>query len=202
MQHTYDVHHAYLVGVWNARPWGFLDDPTQEVTEVAQSRERFEGLQRELLLLTRYELSSRQRDGGAALERSAHLLLTRLAAQGPMTIAELAQAFALDTSTINRQTAALLREGLARRVPDPDGGMARRLQMTEEGARRLADREQRSREGLAAVLAAWDPADVEALEESLTRFNQSIEARTGRSWPRPAGGGPAGPQGTPENGAG
>ncbi|MFE0688561.1 MarR family winged helix-turn-helix transcriptional regulator [Streptomyces xiamenensis] len=169
---------------------------------MAQSRERFEGLQRELLLLTRYELSSRQRDGGAALERSAHLLLTRLAAQGPMTIAELAQAFALDTSTINRQTAALLREGLARRVPDPDGGMARRLQMTEEGARRLADREQRSREGLAAVLAAWDPEDVQALEESLTRFNQSIEARTGRSWPRPAGGGPAGADGTPENGAG
>ncbi|CAL9460325.1 hypothetical protein SUDANB171_02612 [Streptomyces sp. enrichment culture] len=176
---------------------------------MAQSRERFEGLQRELLLLSRYELSSRQRDGGAALERSAHLLLTRLDAQGPMTIAELAQAFALDTSTINRQTAALLREGLARRVPDPEGGMARRLQMTEEGARRLADREQRSREGLAKVLAEWDPEDVRVLEESLTRFNQSIEARTGRCWPRPAEAAgpadpadPAGPAGTRDNAAG
>ncbi|GAA2366961.1 MarR family transcriptional regulator [Streptomyces carpaticus] len=155
---------------------------------MAEAQERYAGLQRELLLLSRYEMAARQRETGGTLERSAHLLLTRLAAQGPMTIAELAQAFALDTSTINRQTAALLRDGLARRVPDPDGGLARRLQMTEEGARRLADRDRRSREGLGRVLADWEPADVRALEDLLTRLNRSIEAHSGRNWPRPAAG--------------
>lgn len=155
---------------------------------MAEAQERYAGLQRELLLLSRYEMAARQRETDGTLERSAHLLLTRLAAQGPMTIAELAQAFALDTSTINRQTAALLRDGLARRVPDPDGGLARRLQMTEEGARRLADRDRRSREGLGRVLADWEPADVRALEDLLTRLNRSIEAHSGRVWPRPAAG--------------
>ncbi|WP_369267853.1 MarR family winged helix-turn-helix transcriptional regulator, partial [Streptomyces harbinensis] len=150
---------------------------------MAEAQERYAGLQRELLLLSRYEMAARQRETDGTLERSAHLLLTRLAAQGPMTIAELAQAFALDTSTINRQTAALLRDGLARRVPDPDGGLARRLQMTEEGARRLADRDRRSREGLGRVLADWEPADVRALEDLLTRLNRSIEAHSGRNWP-------------------
>ncbi|WP_127940829.1 MarR family transcriptional regulator [Nonomuraea polychroma] len=73
------------------------------------------------------------------LERSSYILLRRLEADGPMSIGQLAQAFALDASTVNRQAAVLLRGGLAERIPDPEGGMARKLRVTEEGLRRVIE---------------------------------------------------------------
>ena len=120
----------------------------------------------------------------AALANSTRRdILARLAG-GEATIGELADAFNLDRSTVNRQTAALLRRNLARRVPDPKGGMARKLQVTEEGARRLnADRELR-REGIGALVADWSPDEIERFEAYLRRFNQSIEEGEKRLWPR------------------
>ncbi|MBP2708140.1 MarR family transcriptional regulator [Microbispora sp. RL4-1S] len=120
-----------------------------------------------------------------ALERSAYLLLSRIEIEGPMSIGQLAEAFGLDTSTVNRQTAALLRSGVAERIPDPDGGLARKLRITEEGARRLrADREW-AIEGLGLVLDDWAPGEVAAFAQVLRRFNMAIERREGRQWPRP-----------------
>lgn len=95
-----------------------------------------EKLERELMLLSRHQVLVRRERDPERLERSAYLLLSRIDTQGPMSIGELAEAFGLDTSTVNRQTAALLRCGLAERVADPGGGMARKLRITAEGARR------------------------------------------------------------------
>jgi len=50
--------------------------------------------------------SSREIGG---LERGAYILPSRLQMQGPMTIAQLSEAFGLDAATLNRQTAALRR---------------------------------------------------------------------------------------------
>src|SRR5258708_24921589 len=80
-----------------------------------------ERLERELTLLSRHHLTGGRERGSTGLDRSAYLLLYRLDAQGPMTIGQVAGAFRLDTSTVNRQTAALLRHGLARRVADTGG---------------------------------------------------------------------------------
>ncbi|MEU3506033.1 MarR family transcriptional regulator, partial [Streptomyces hundungensis] len=94
------------------------------------------------MLLSRHQVLARRERDPERLDRSAYLLLCRIDTQGPMSIGQLADAFGLDTSTVNRQTAALLRCGLAERVMDPDGGMARKLRITDEGGRRLrADRE-------------------------------------------------------------
>ena len=71
------------------------------------------------------------------LERSAYILMSRIEASGPLSIGQLADAFGLDTSTINRQTAAMLRAGLVERIPDPDGGLARKFRITPEGLTRL-----------------------------------------------------------------
>jgi DNA-binding MarR family transcriptional regulator len=146
-----------------------------------------EGLERELSLLARYMIPGRRPwDSDDRLDRSAYLLLQRLEDEGPMSIGELADAFSLDRSTINRQSAALLRQNLARRVPDPDGGVARKFQITEEGETRLqADRSMR-REGIAEVVKGWTAAEIKRFENDLRRFNQALEVSEDRPWPRPA----------------
>ena len=43
--------------------------------------------------------------------------------------------------TVNRQTAAMPRTGVAERITDPDDGMARKLRTTREGRRLREERE-------------------------------------------------------------
>ncbi|KPC92543.1 transcriptional regulator [Streptomyces sp. NRRL F-6602] len=130
-----------------------------------------------------HQRAGRRRNG--ALERSAYILLSRLEVQGPMSIGELSDAFGLDASTLNRQTAAVLRAGLAERVPDPQGGMARKFRMTEAGVEALRE----EREGVVAsldrVMADWPEEDIAAFAAYLRRFNAGIERLSGRPWPRP-----------------
>ncbi len=145
-------------------------------------------IQRELMLVSRHQtmatLQGVGADGGT-LERSAYVLLNRLEAEGPMSIGQLAEAFRLDTSTVNRQTAAMLRATLVERIPDPDGGIARKLAVTEEGVRRLAADRAVYREGLLQVLQGWTQPEVDRLLAALTHFNSSVERLEARPWPRP-----------------
>ncbi len=83
----------------------------------------------------------------------------------------------------------MLRAGLAERIPDPDGGMARKLCITPEGRGRLRADRDRFVHCLADVLADWSPAERTSLAGALRHFNTSVERREGRPWPRP----------TPEN---
>ncbi|MCT9089932.1 MarR family transcriptional regulator [Streptomyces sp. ASQP_92] len=144
------------------------------------------------MLLSRHQVLARRERDPERLDRSAYLLLSRIDTQGPMSIGQLADAFGLDTSTVNRQTAALLRCGLAERVTDPDGGMARKLRITAEGGRRLAADREVNRSCLAQVVADWSPEEVRQLEDALARLNRSAEAVEGRHWPRTEDGGACG----------
>ncbi|KUN86322.1 MarR family winged helix-turn-helix transcriptional regulator [Streptomyces griseoruber] len=151
-----------------------MDTPTHEV-------------EYEQLLLSRHTFLN-QRGGrrkNSLLERSAYILLSRIQVQGPMSIGELSDAFGLDASTLNRQTAAAMRAGLIERIPDPAGGMARKFRLTDEGLR-LVDAE---REGIVDILDQvmhdWSEDDIAAFAGYLRRFNHGIEAIGGRPWPRP-----------------
>lgn len=141
-------------------------------------------LERELLILMRHrELTTPTADGH--LERSAYVLLSRLEVQGPMSIADFVEAFGLAASTFNRQTAALLKDGLVERTLDPDGGVARKFRITTEGRRRLtADRAQIVN-GLTRVLADWPPERLDSFVADFRRFNEDIERLSERAWPRP-----------------
>lgn len=119
------------------------------------------------------------------LDASAYTLLSRIDVEGPMSIGEFSAAFGLDASTLQRQTASMLREGLVDRIPDPDGGLARKFRMTEEGARRLELHRAENIAGLAQVVADWSAADVAEFAGWLRRFNNDIERLAGRPWPRP-----------------
>ncbi|MFG2481119.1 MarR family winged helix-turn-helix transcriptional regulator [Streptomyces fagopyri] len=140
----------------------------------------------EQMLLSRHALVRHRRirrEGG--LERSAYILLSRIGAQGPMSISELSDAFVLDASTLNRQTRAAMRSGLVDRIPDPDGGMARKFRLTDRGARLLDEERARGVEGLGRVMAAWSDDDIAGFAACLRRFNTDIERLGGRPWPRP-----------------
>src|SRR5699024_2393286 len=100
--------------------------------------EVLESLVREQMLLTRFALQNvAPKNREVRLDRSAVILLSRLRMQGPMSVAELADAFDVDVSTIHRQTTAAMKAKLLERIPDPDGGVARKLRPTEQGMHRL-----------------------------------------------------------------
>ncbi|MFE7707319.1 MarR family winged helix-turn-helix transcriptional regulator [Streptomyces sp. NPDC057486] len=128
---------------------------------------------------------SKGRRQGSTLERSAYILLSRIRVQGPMSIGQLGDAFGLDASTLNRQTAAAMRAGLVERIPDPDGGMARKFRITAEGERRLDEEREGTIHTLDRIMADWSDEDIAAFADYLKRFNTDIERLDGRPWPRP-----------------
>ncbi|GAA3477109.1 MULTISPECIES: MarR family winged helix-turn-helix transcriptional regulator [Streptomyces] len=128
---------------------------------------------------------SKGRRQGSTLERSAYILLSRIRVQGPMSIGQLGDAFGLDASTLNRQTAAAMRAGLVERIPDPDGGMARKFRITAEGERRLDEEREGTIHTLDQIMADWSDEDIAAFADYLKRFNTDIERLDGRPWPRP-----------------
>ncbi|WP_270259803.1 MarR family winged helix-turn-helix transcriptional regulator [Kocuria marina] len=139
----------------------------------------------EHMLLSRYALQGAPPHSRTeALDRSSTVLLARLQAGGPMSVAELAQSFGLDISTVHRQVAAAMKGGLIERIQDPEGGVARKHQATEEGARRLADEFRARREASRRFLADWSPEDITTLATLTRRFNENVEASRGQAWPR------------------
>jgi DNA-binding MarR family transcriptional regulator len=140
----------------------------------------------ESMLLGRHvHMTARAKQTSGNLERSAYILLSRLRVQGPMSIGELSDAFDLDHSTLNRQTAALLREDLVDRIPDPAGGMARKFRITAEGRRRLELARTEIVAGLENLLSDWSAEDIETFAGYMRRFNAEIERVSGKPWPRP-----------------
>ncbi|MCX5262682.1 MarR family winged helix-turn-helix transcriptional regulator [Streptomyces sp. NBC_00199] len=141
----------------------------------------------EQMLLSRHTFLN-QRGGrrkNSVLERSAYVLLSRIRVQGPMSIGELSDAFGLDASTLNRQTAAAMRARLIERIPDPEGGMARKFRLTDEGLRLLDTEREGIIDILDQVMHDWSDDDIAAFAGYLRRFNNGIEAIGGRPWPRP-----------------
>jgi DNA-binding MarR family transcriptional regulator len=135
-----------------------------------------ERLEAALIELARQPSMSAFSDLGPTLERSAYFILGKLHRSGPMSIGQLAEAFWLDQSTINRQTAALLRSGLVARIPDPDGGLARKFVLTDDGRRRYLQERDRRIDGLRDVLADWRDTDLRRFTELLERFAESVDA--------------------------
>jgi DNA-binding MarR family transcriptional regulator len=101
-----------------------------------------------------------------------------------MNLKQLAEAFRLDPSTVNRQVNALLRAGLVEKVPDPAGAVARVLRPTAKGLDLLHRDRALLQEQVGRVLEGWDAPEVDDLRRLLERLNTSIEALEGRPWPR------------------
>ncbi|MBP1325799.1 DNA-binding MarR family transcriptional regulator [Leucobacter exalbidus] len=140
----------------------------------------------ETLAFTRHITAAvgRARRDELVLEGSAYTLMTLLEAGGPASISTLSDITGLDASTLNRQTAALLRDGHVERIADPDGGIARIFRLTFAGNIALEYEQSHSRAALARTLAGWTPDEHAELARVLRRFNETTEQNYPKPWPR------------------
>lgn len=111
-----------------------------------------------------------------SMDRAAFLLLNRLDRTGPVGVKALAQAMAIDSSTVTRQVAPLVDCGLVDRVPNPDDGRAVLLELSERGRQRLEEVRSSRQDLMRMLLADWPEQDRETFVALLTRFNQAIKA--------------------------
>lgn len=127
----------------------------------------------EQLMLSRYIIAHHRHSGG--LDRSVYLLMSRIEGQGPMSIAELSETLRLDSSTLQRQVTAAIKEGYVQRISDPEGQLARKIALTAEGEQVLTAARQLSCQKLDRILDEWSEQDIEQFASYLNRFNHSIE---------------------------
>ncbi|XKK60635.1 MarR family transcriptional regulator [Streptomyces sp. ARC32] len=152
---------------------------------MSERERRLGELEKELTLLSRHFFTSRGSRIGQTLERSAYVLLTRLESGDPLSLKELAHTFQVDVSTINRQVSAMLKHGLVERIPDPDGGIARKFRPTELGLERLRADRAVGIEGTGRLIDAtgWTPETTQTFLTLLVQLNGGIAQLEGLSWP-------------------
>jgi DNA-binding MarR family transcriptional regulator len=104
------------------------------------------------------------------VDRSTVMLLKTLVHVGPSRSSALAAAVHSDPSTVSRQIAAMVRDGLVERRADPEDGRASVLAPTEAGIEVLEEQRRRLGLALARVVQQWAPEDVDQFLDLLERF--------------------------------
>ncbi len=143
--------------------------PAQE-----ERTEAAEAVERELALLFR---RARSVTAGVAaqvhprLDAESYVLLLMVADAGRLRGMDVAERARLDKSTVSRQIAALVDLDLLERVPDPDDGRARLIQLSAQGRRCLARVQDQGSERLRAVFASWPTHDLQEFARLLGRLN-------------------------------
>lgn len=106
----------------------------------------------------------------AGIDRSTIMLLKTLNHLGPCRSGTLAEAVHSDPSTVSRQVAALVKDGLVRREADPDDGRASVLVPTDAGLSLLEEQRRFFACSLARMVRHWEPDEVELFADLLERF--------------------------------
>ena len=105
------------------------------------------------------------------LDPASYSLLLMVDDAGSLRGMDVADRTGLDKSTVSRQIATLVELELLERVPDPDDGRARRIQLSDSGRARLAEvRSQRSKH-LREQFASWSTGDLHDLARLLGKIN-------------------------------
>jgi DNA-binding MarR family transcriptional regulator len=141
--------------------------PTAEVGEVAES---FTVLMRSFIKARAQMLAAAAHD----VEWSAHILLRCLSHEGPLRSSALAEQIESDPSTVSRQVAALVKDGLVERQADPIDGRASLLVLTPKADRVLREQDEVRQQYFARMLADWDGPDLHHFAELLARFTDDF----------------------------
>jgi DNA-binding MarR family transcriptional regulator len=108
------------------------------------------------------------------VEWSAHVLLKCLATEGPMRASAIAEYLHSDPSTVSRQVATLVKDGLLERRADPVDGRASLLVLTPRADDVLAEHEQIRLQHFARMLEEWPERDLHRFAALLHRFTQDF----------------------------
>ena len=130
----------------------------------------------ESVLVTLRSRSSEE--AGTHLDRSAYVLLARLADEH-CRVGELAEHLCLDVSTVSRQVHALEQRGLVRREPHPIDRRGSVVVIAPEGREALEQHRQARRKVFADLLDDVSADELEAVTAMLDRLAARIEAMAG-----------------------
>ncbi|WP_253768529.1 MarR family winged helix-turn-helix transcriptional regulator [Goodfellowiella coeruleoviolacea] len=108
-------------------------------------------------------------------DKTSFVLLGTLAQRGPQRSSALAEAVFADPSTISRQVAQLVRNGLVERTADPEDGRAAVLAITNSGLALLERARDRRNAALARVLSSWSDTDLGEFAALFDRFTRDFE---------------------------
>jgi DNA-binding MarR family transcriptional regulator len=106
---------------------------------------------------------------------AAHLLIAALAGNGPMRAGALADAVHSDPSTVSRQIAPLVKDGLVERRADPVDGRASVLAATERGLAAYREHQQVRYTRYERILESWSTEDRRQFGNYLARFTTDLE---------------------------
>ncbi len=106
--------------------------------------------------------------------------LSNVIERGPLSQNELAADLYLDKSTASRVIAELTRKGYVRRVPDPNDGRVRNLEVTGKGRDLYGRIEQDLVEEMQELIAGHNPATRRATIELITQLTDAAIGRFGR----------------------
>lgn len=109
------------------------------------------------------------------VEWSAHVVLKCLATEGPMRSSALAECIQSDPSTVSRQVAALVKDGLLERRADPVDGRASLLVPTTKAAAVLAEHDELRLEHFGRMLHDWSDRDLRRFAALLQRFTTDFD---------------------------
>ncbi|MDT4938499.1 MAG: hypothetical protein QOG80_2170 [Pseudonocardiales bacterium] len=109
------------------------------------------------------------------IEWSAHVLLRVLAIEGPMRSSALAERVESDPSTVSRQVAALVRDGLVERRADAVDGRASLLVPTEKADALLHQQNEIRMQRFNQMLQNWSARDLRRFAALLERFHSDYD---------------------------
>ncbi len=115
------------------------------------------------------------------VEWSAHVLLKALATDGPMRAGALAESVHSDPSTVSRQVAALVKDGLVERRADPEDGRASLLVVTPKADAVLAEHNEIRLAHFGRMLSGWSERDLRRFAGLLGRFTDDFN-RANNDW--------------------
>ncbi|MGM1060956.1 MarR family winged helix-turn-helix transcriptional regulator [Saccharothrix sp. Mg75] len=125
----------------------------------------------------------------SGLDKASFVLLATLERLGPARSSALAEAVFSDPSTVSRQVATLVKEGLVERRADPEDGRASVLAVTGAGARLVDERRRQRNEALAGLFADWGPDDrlrfIEYFERFVGDYEKALPRFIAESGPGP-----------------
>jgi DNA-binding MarR family transcriptional regulator len=106
---------------------------------------------------------------------SSNMVLKCIANEGPLRASALAEYLKSDPSTVSRQVAGLVKDGLLERRSDPDDGRASLLALTPKADAVVAEHDRVRLAQFAEMLAGWSDADLHRFAAMLSRFTAAYE---------------------------
>ena len=143
--------------------------PTPELKAVA---ERFIALMRTFNRARTRMLAAAAHD----VEWSGHVVLKCIETAGSMRAGALAECLQSDPSTVSRQVASLVKDGLLERQADPADGRASLLVLTPKARTVIAEQDEIRLQYFADMLADWTQGDLRQFGDLLERFTVAYDS--------------------------